>query len=380
MDVPLLDLAGQHAALHEKLMAAFERVLQSQRFILGPEVERLEGRVAAYCRTRFAIGVSSGTDALLVAFMALGLRPGDEVITTPYSFQASAGAIVRAGATPVFVDIDRATFNIDPHRIETAVSERTRAVMPVHLFGQCADMEPILKLAERHHLTVVEDAAQAIGAEYGDGLRAGSLGHVACLSFYPTKNLGALGEAGMVLTSDEALAERIRTLRVHGAQRTYHHTAVGGNFRLDALQAASLNVKLDYLDAWTAERQENAARYEAIARASVPLGENGIQLPVSALEGSGLRHHHTYNQFVIRAHRRDDLRAHLTAKGIGTEIYYPVPLHLQECFRSLGYRPGDFPEAERAARESLALPVFPGLGEVRQRVVMQAIRDFYAGA
>jgi dTDP-4-amino-4,6-dideoxygalactose transaminase len=353
MKVPLLDLTAQYAGIRDEVRRAMDEVCDSQQFILGPQVERLERAVAEYCRCAHGIGVSSGTDALLVALMALDIKAGDEVITTPYTFFATAGTIARLGARPVFVDIEPDTYNINPALIERAITPRTKAILPVHLYGQCADMDAILRFG----LPVIEDAAQAIGAEY-KGRRAGSMGVAGCLSFFPTKNLGGFGDAGMVVTSDAALAERVRVLRVHGMQPKYYHRLVGGNFRLDALQAAVLNVKLKHLDEWTRRRQANAAFYSA-----------RITGPVAV-------HHHIYNQYVIRSKQRDRLRARLTSAGIGTEIYYPVPLHLQECFAYLGYRAGDFPEAEAAARETLALPVYPELTREQLEYVAAAIRGF----
>ena len=375
MKVPALDIKAQHDPIRADILAALERVLDSQQFILGPEVERLETRVAEYSRSRFGVGVSSGTDALLVALMALGVGSGDEVVTTPFSFFATAGTIARLGARPVFVDIDPVTFNIDVRQVESRFTSRTKAVLPVHLFGQCAEMKPLLELCGRLGVPVVEDAAQAIGAEYGDGRRAGSMGVMGCFSFYPSKNLGALGDAGMVVTSDEALLERLRTLRAHGAKPKYFHRFIGGNFRLDALQAAALNVKFDYLDRWTRARQEKAARFDALFAAK-DLGD-AVSLPRAVHASSGLAHHHIFNQYVVRARERDRLKDSLRERGVATEIYYPRALHLQECFLYLGHREGDFPEAERAARDSLALPLYPEITEEQQAYVVSAVADFY---
>jgi dTDP-4-amino-4,6-dideoxygalactose transaminase len=374
----LLDLRVHHEPIHAEIMAALDRVVRSQVFILGPEVEALERELAEFCGSEFAVGVSSGTDALLLALMALGISPGDEVVTTAYSFFATAGVVTRLGARPVFVDIDPLTYNIDPSRIEPAISPRTRAIVPVHLYGQCADMGPLLKIAEKYRVAVVEDAAQAIGAEYTDGRRAGVMGDAGCFSFYPSKNLGAVGDAGMVTTNDGALAERLRILRVHGAQSKYHHRVVGGNFRLDAIQAAALRVKLHYLDKWTAARQAHAETYGRLFSEQDLLADSSVVLPVTPYRSLGRRWHHIYHQYVIRARRRDDLRAFLAERGVGTEVYYPVPFHLQECFRNLGYRAGEFPEAERAARETLALPIYPELTESQQAYVVEQIREFYA--
>lgn len=369
MPVPLLDLKAQYATIRDETRAAMDRVAESQYFILGPEVKALEEEVAAYSQCRFGIGVSSGTDALLVALMALGLQPGDEIITTPYTFFATAGCIDRVGAKAVFVDIDPATYNMDPARIEAAVSSRTRAIMPVHLYGQMADMDPIMAVAERHSLPVIEDAAQAIGSEY-KGCRAGSIGHMGCFSFFPSKNLGGFGDGGMVVTNDPALAEQLTLLRGHGAKPKYYHKVVGGNFRLDALQAAVLRVKLPHLDEWTAGRQRNAATYRRLfAKAGL---DQVIGLPT---EMPHVRH--IYNQFIIRCPQRDGLMAHLKQQGIGHEIYYPVPMHLQECFADLGYHQGDFPRSEAAANETLAIPIYPELTEAMQQSVVAAIAQFY---
>lgn len=355
--IPLLDLKAQYSSIRDEVRDAIDRVMESQHFIMGPEVEAFEREVAEYCQCRYAVGVSSGTDALLVVLMALGLRPGDEVITSAYSFLATAGTIARLGATPVFVDIDRDTFNIDPAGIERKITAKTRAIMPVHLFGQMADMDEILRIASRHQLPVIEDAAQAIGAEAG-GRRAGSMGHAGCFSFYPTKNLGGAGDGGMVTTSNEDLAERLKMLRDHGFKKRYFCEILGGNFRLDAIQAAVLRVKLRHLDLWTTARQRHAAEYRMCMPAGVGLPD----------EKPG---RHVYNQFVIRHSRRDALMEHLKEQGIGCEVYYPVPLHLQKCFETLGHRTGEFPVSEQASRESLALPIYPELtAEMIQRVAL----------
>lgn len=377
MGVPLLDLKAHHEPLHQEIMAALEQTFRSQAFILGPEVGKLEERVAAYCQTTYGIGVSSGTDALLVALMALGIGPGDEVITPPYSFFATAGAVVRLGAKPVLVDIDPVTYNLDPTKIKPALTAKSKAIIPVHLYGQCADMAPIMDVAKQHNLSVIEDAAQAIGSEYGDGRRACSIGTIGCLSFFPSKNLGCLGDGGMAVTNDPDLAERMRVLRVHGSKPKYYHKQIGGNFRLDTIQAAVLNVKLKYLDGWTKRRQENATRYETLFKQS-GLTQNGkVKLPEPVYRNSSTKHYHIYNQFVLRVEQRDALMAHLKQKGIGAEIYYPVPFHLQECFLSLGYREGDFPESERAAKETVAIPIYPELTAQQQTEVVEAITAFY---
>jgi dTDP-4-amino-4,6-dideoxygalactose transaminase len=377
MGVPLLDLKAHHEPLHKEVMAALEQTFLSQAFILGPEVVKLEERVASYCQTSYGIGVSSGTDALLIALMAIGVGPGDEVVTTPYSFFATAGAVARLGAKPVLVDIDPQTYNIDPSKAGRAITSKTKAIIPVHLYGQCADMAPILDLAQRHNLKVIEDAAQAIGSEYRDGRRAGSMGTVGCLSFFPSKNLGALGDGGMVVTNDQELAERIKVLRVHGSKPKYYHKMIGGNFRLDSIQAAVLNVKLNYLDHWTRRRQENAQRYETIFQQSGLVQIGNVRLPDPVYRDSGSKHYHIYNQFVLRVEKRDKLMAYLKEKGIGTEIYYPVPFHLQECFLYLGHKEGDFPESECAANETVAIPIYPELTAGQQAEVVEAMRRFY---
>ena len=380
--VPLLDLKAQYATIRDEIQDALDQVLESQRFILGPEVDALEREIADYSGCAHGIGVTSGSDALIAALMALDLKPGDEVITTPYTFFATAGAISRLGGRSVFVDIEPGTFNLDPELLEAAITERTRAIVPIHLFGQMADMDPIMAVARRHNLPVIEDAAQAIGAEY-HGRRAGSIGEMACFSFFPSKNLGAFGDAGMVTTNDAALADRLKLIRGHGAKPKYYHQIVGGNFRIDALQAAILRVKLRHLDDWTVGRQRNAARYRTLfagAGLVVPDGASapelaesrGVMLPVE------LPHvRHIYNQFVIRSGRRDALQQFLKERQIGTEIYYPVALHQQECFADLGYTAGDFPESERAAAESLAIPIYPELTDGMLETVVGAVAEFY---
>jgi dTDP-4-amino-4,6-dideoxygalactose transaminase len=378
MGVPLLDLKAHHEPLQKQILDAVEQVFKSQAFILGPEVGKLEERVADYCQTKYGIGVTSGTDALLIALMAIGVGPGDEVITSPYSFFATAGVVARLGAKPVLVDIDPKTFNIDPSQNSQAITPKSKAIIPVHLYGQCADMAPIMELAKRHKLSVIEDAAQAIGSEYRDGRRACSMGTVGCLSFFPSKNLGCLGDGGMVVTNDADLAERIRILRVHGSQPKYYHKLIGGNFRIDTIQAAVLNVKLNYLDGWTKRRQENAVRYETLFQQSGLVQKGKVRLPEPVYRDKGIKHYHIYNQFVLRVERRDDLIAHLKQKGIGAEIYYPVPFHLQECFGYLGHKAGDFPESERAANETIAIPIYPELTMAQQTEVAEAIAAFYA--
>ena len=379
--VPLLDLQAQYRSIRDELREAMDRVADSQYFILGPEVEGLEREVAAYSQCQFAVGLSSGTDALLAALMAIDLKPGDEVITTPYTFFATAGAVARLGATPVFVDIDPVSYNIDPNRIADAISSRTRAIIPVHLYGQMAEMDPIMELAAARNLYVIEDAAQAIGAEY-KGRRAGSIGHYGCFSFFPSKNLGGFGDGGMITTNDQSLADKIKLLRNHGYRPKYYNAVVGGNFRLDAIQAAVLRVKLKYLDSWTAGRQNNADTYRKFFAASglpieLRLGDSnksGVVLPAELPD-----RRHIYNQFVIRNRRRNELVAHLKAQKIGTEIYYPVPMHLQECFADLGLKAGDFPESELAANETAALPIYPELTEDQISTVVSAIKGFLVG-
>ena len=356
--IPLLDLKAQYQTIRTEVREALDRVIESQRFILGPEVEALEQEVARYSQCKFGVGMSSGTDALLVALMALNLKPGDEVITSPYSFFATAGSIARLGAVPIFVDSDPRTFNIDASAVESRVSARTRAIIPVHLFGQMAEMDPIMAVSHRHGIPVIEDAAQAIGSEQR-GRRAGSLGSMGCFSFFPSKNLGGFGDGGMVTTNDEVLADRLRQLRNHGFRAKYYNEVLGGNFRLDEIQAAVLRVKLRYLDQWTGGRQRNAAVYrECLA------GCDTVELPFEVPDSR-----HIYNQFVIRSRNRKELMERLKEAEIGHEIYYPVALHLQECLRYLGHKEGEFPASELAATESLALPIYPELGEENVRTI-----------
>jgi dTDP-4-amino-4,6-dideoxygalactose transaminase len=373
MKVPLLDLKAQYSAIKTEVDAAVAEVIESQLFILGPKVEQCEREIATYSRCAHGIGVSSGSDALLACLMAEDIGPGDEVITTAYSFFATAGAISRVGARPVFVDIDPATYNLKPSHIASSITGRTRAIIPVHLYGQMAPMDEVMRVAERHGLVVIEDAAQAIGAEDGDR-RAGSIGHYGCLSFFPSKNLGAAGDGGMIVTNDPRRAEKLRWLRNHGAKPKYHHQLVGGNFRLDALQAAVVSAKLPHLDDWTAARQQNAQRYKQLfadaGLAGARDGSLAIGLPAM------LTDRHIFNQYVIRVSRRDELQAALKLKGVGTEVYYPVPLHLQACFAHLGHAAGAFPESERAAKETLALPVYPELSDSQARYVVECIRDW----
>jgi dTDP-4-amino-4,6-dideoxygalactose transaminase len=367
MAVPLLDLEAQYRPLRDELLAAVARVCDSHQFIMGPDVAALERELAAALQAGEAIAVSSGTDAILAALMALGIGPGDEVITSTYSFFATAGCIMRVGATPVLVDINPVTYNLDPSAVQAALTPRTRAIMPVHLYGLCADMDPILAAASKAGVAVVEDACQAIGATY-HGRQAGSMGTAGCFSFFPSKNLGAFGDAGLVTTTDARLAHEIRLMRNHGAEPKYLHQRIGGNFRMDSLQAAVLRVKLPHLPRWTAMRQANAARYEALFAAA------GLASLVSRpVIPPG--HGHIFNQYVVRLPERDRVRAFLADRGIGTEIYYPVPFHLQECFASLGHARGDFPHAEAAADSSLALPIYGELTSAQQEAVVGAIRD-----
>jgi len=386
MQVPLLDLRPQYRPLQAEIEAVIARVCADQHFILGPAVKELEAAVASYSQCRFGIGVSSGTDALLLALMALGIGAGDGVITSPFTFFATAGTIARSGARPLFCDIDPASFNLSAAAVESFIAKEcekrdgdlvhrgsgvaVRALMPVHLYGQITEMEPLVLSARAHGLKIIEDAAQAIGAADARGTRAGAFGDVGCLSFFPTKNLGAFGDAGMCVTNDAALAERMEILRVHGGKPKYYHQFIGGNFRIDELQAAVLNVKLPHLDGWTTDRQRNAAYYDSAFERS-QLGE-AVRTPHSSL---AVRH--IYNQYVLRVQDRDALRQHLSARGVGTEIYYPVPLHLQPCFAYLRGKAGDFPQAERAAAEVLALPIYPELTEAQLQYVVDSVAAFY---
>ena len=385
--VPLLDLKAQFAQIRAEVMPAIDQVCAGQHFILGEHVRALEEEVAHYCGASAGVGVSSGTDALLLALMALHIAAGDEVITSPFTFFATAGTIARTGARPVFCDIDPLTYNLSPdavqafiddhcvtqgqHLVNRATGGRVKALMPVHLYGQSADMDPLMAIARRHSLKVIEDAAQAIGTRYKNSARAGTIGDVGCFSFFPSKNLGAFGDAGLCTTNDIELAERMRVLRVHGGKPKYFHALIGGNFRIDELQAAVLRVKLKYLDGWTEARQRNAAYYD-IAFAGAGLGAK-LRTPLAI---AGYRH--IFNQYIVRAQSRDALRARLTERGIGSEIYYPVPLHLQQCFAYLNYRAGDFPQSEQAAAQTLALPIYPELEQGQLAHVVATIADFYA--
>jgi len=368
--VALLDIPASYPEILNDVEDEVAEVMRSGYFVLGPRVAELEKQGAEYCQARYALGVSSGTDALILALMAAGIGPGDEVITTPYTFFATVGSIVRLGAKPVFVDIDEATFNIDPAAIEAAITSNTRAIIPVHLYGQCADMDPILEIAERHNLVVIEDAAQAIGSEYKNR-RAGSFGRFGCFSFFPTKNLGGFGDGGMLTAATEDDLDLLTTLRVHGSKPKYYHKLVGGNFRLDALQAAVILAKIKHLPAWTERRRENAVRYWRLFEEAGLAGQ--VQLPREVFSG------HTYNQFVIRAGaHRDALREHLAKNKVATEIYYPLPLHLQECFKALGHKAGDFPKSERAAEETIALPISQEVTPRQQEYVVETIGRFFA--
>jgi dTDP-4-amino-4,6-dideoxygalactose transaminase len=375
MQVPLLDLKAQHQAIKTEVEAAVREVIESQHFILGPKVEECESAIARYCECSHAIGVSSGSDALLACLMVENIGPGDEVITTTYTFFATAGAIARVGATPVFVDIDPMTYNLDTTQIASRVTKRTRAIIPVHLYGQMADMAAVMQIADQHGLVVIEDAAQAIGAKH-QGKQAGSIGHYGCYSFFPSKNLGAAGDAGMVVTNDAQRAEKLRILRGHGSKPKYHHKVIGGNFRLDAIQAAIVSVKLPHLDNWTAKRQRNAKRYDQLfteaGLASAPYGSSPVTLPTVAMD------RHIFNQYVIRVSDRDQLQSALKDRGVGTEVYYPIPMHLQECFAYLGSGTCAFPESERAAKETLALPIYPELTDVQAEYVVETVREFFA--
>ena len=373
MNVPLLDLKSQYATIKPEIDAAVAAVFESQYFINGPDVKACEEEIAAYSQSVAGCGVSSGTDALVLSLMVEGIGHGDEVISVPYTFFATTGSIARVGATPVFVDIDPVTFNIDVAQIEAKITERTKAIIPVHLYGQTANMPAIMEIARKHNLIVIEDGAQAIGSEF-EGQRAGSFGDYGTFSFFPSKNLGGAGDGGMVVTQSEERAEQLAIFRNHGSQPKYYHKHVGGNFRLDALQAAVVRVKLKHLDGWTAGRQSNAKRYDHLF-ADSGLCEQQVELPAPA--PSGCRH--IYNQYVIRVEQRDALRQHLADHQVGTEVYYPVPMHQQECFAYLGHKKGDFPESERAAEGTLALPVYPEVSDEQAAYVVDTIKQFCGG-
>lgn len=370
-EVRLLDITASYHQVLNEVEKEMAETIRSGYFILGPKVSRLEERMADYCQTKYAVGVSSGTDALLIALMSLGIGPGDEVITSPYTFFATAGSIVRAGAKPVFTDINDITFNIKPEHIERCITPNTKAIIPVHLYGQCADMDPILQIAEKKGLAVIEDAAQAIGSEY-KGKPAGSMGEMGCFSFFPAKNLGGFGDGGLVTTNSKEIYEKLKIVRVHGSDPKYYHKVMGGNFRLDALQADVVSAKLNFLEDWTEKRRKNAQNYHQLFKDSAltPF----VQLPPEVFP------RHVYNQYVIRVgNRRDELRVFLNDKRIGCEIYYPVPLHLQDCFNSLGYKSGDFPESEKAAGETLALPISHEVSRAQQEYVVAMIQQFFLG-
>jgi len=362
-----LDLKAQYATIRDEILAAVSEGLESQRCIGGPKVAELEDKIAALCECKFAVGASSGTDAIMNSLMSLDIRPGDEIITTPFTFFSTVGCIARVGAKIVFADIDPKTYNIDPSGVKAAVSDKTKAIMPVHLFGQMADMDPIMAVAEEHNLAVIEDAAQSISSTY-KGRKAGSIGTVGCFSFFPSKNLGGIGDGGMVVTNDKELYNRLFIMRNHGSKPKYYHRWVGGNFRLDPIQAAALLVKLPHLDEWSEKRRENAAYYDKKFASTV------VQTPYIRPECVTI-----YNQYVIRVPRRDEVVAHLKANNIGCEIYYPVPMHLQECFSYLGYKDGDFPAAEKAAREVMAIPIYPELTDKMKDCVVETILSFLEG-
>jgi dTDP-4-amino-4,6-dideoxygalactose transaminase len=384
MKVPLLDLKPQYKLLKKELDDTLIRIAESQYFILGPEVEKMEKSLSEFLNCNFAIGVSSGTDALLIALMAIDIKPGDEIIVPTYSFFATAGVVSRLNAVPVFTDIDPVTFNIEPNDIEKRITSKTRAIIPVHLYGQSCDMDAVLNIAKKHNLKVIEDAAQAISTQYKDERFVGSIGDIGCYSFFPSKNLGCFGDGGLVVTNDKSLAEKLKILRVHGGQYKYYHKIIGGNFRLDALQAAVINVKLPHLNKWSQARRNNAQLYcklfieEGLSEEEGKLNfddKNKVLLP-KAVYKSATNNYHIYNQFVIRVEKRDELKEYLLQNEIGTEIYYPVPFHLQECFADLGYKKGDFPIAEKAADTCLALPVYPELTKEQVNYIVQKIKEF----
>jgi len=389
MKVPLLDLKPQYLSLKKELDDAILRVAESQYFILGPEVEKMEKEFREYLKCKYAVGVSSGTDALLLALMAIDIQPGDEVIVPTYSFFATAGVVSRMNATPVFTDIDPVTFNIDPEDIKKKITPKTKAIIPVHLYGQSADMDPIMKIAKEKNIFVIEDAAQAIGTEYKDGKCVGTIGDIGCFSFFPSKNLGGYGDGGLVTTNDDDLAYKLRIKRVHGGEQKYYHKVIGGNFRIDALQAAVLRVKLPHLDKWSEKRRVNADYYNELfikAGLAEETGKtsfddiNKVLLPKAVYKNlPNVKNYHIYNQYIIRTQNRDELKKHLTENEIGNEIYYPVPFHLQDCFANLNHKKGNFPEAEKACNTSLALPVFPELTKEQQEFVVQKIKEFIQG-
>lgn len=385
MKVPLLDLKAQYKTIKKELDDALIRVAESQYFILGPEVESLEKEMCDYLGCTASIGVSSGTDALLVALMGIDLQPGDEVILPTYSFFATAGVVSRLNAKPVFCDVDPVTFNIDPSKIEELITKKTKAITPVHLYGQSADMDPIMEIAKKHNLAVIEDAAQSIGTQYKDGRNTGTIGEIGCFSFFPSKNLGGFGDGGLVSAMDAELAEKIRILRVHGGKPKYYHRIIGGNFRLDAIQAAVIRVKFPHLDSWSKQRQMNADLYTSLfVDKGLATGEGEIEfneaervlLPKAVYKSADIPRYHIYNQYVIRVEKRDELRDYLKEKEIGTEIYYPVPFHMQDCFQYIGNKKGDFPVAEFCAEKSIALPIYPELSNDQIEYVVDCIKEF----
>src|SRR3990172_12194957 len=387
MKVPLLDLKPQYNSLKKELNEALLRVAESQYFILGPEVEKMEKDFCSYLKCEHATGVSSGTDALLVALMAIDIQPGDEVIVPSYSFFATAGVVARLNAKPVFTDVDPVSFNINPADFEKKISSKTKAVIPVHLYGQSCDMDAVMEIARKNNIKVIEDAAQAIGVQYKDGRYVGTIGDIGCFSFFPSKNLGCFGDGGLVTTNDNKLGEKLRILRVHGGEPKYYHKIIGGNFRLDALQAAILSVKLPHLDSWSEKRRANAETYTKIFVDRGLAAEEGktsfddknkVLLPKAVYKNkaAAVKNYHIYNQYIIRVEKRDDLRKYLAEKEIGTEIYYPVPFHMQECFAYLGNKPGDFPFAEQAANTSIALPIYPELSIEQLTFVVDTITEF----
>jgi len=390
MRVPLLDLKPQYLSLKKELDEAVLRVAESQYFILGPEVQKMEEEFCSYLKCKHAIGVSSGTDALLLALMAINIKPGDEVIVPTYSFFATAGVVSRLNGVPVLTDIDPVTYNLDPDDVKRKVTPKTKAIIPVHLYGQCADMQPVMEIAKKHNLKVIEDGAQAIGAEYKDGKCAGTIGDIGCFSFFPSKNLGCYGDGGLVVTNNNELAHSLRIKRVHGGEPKYYHKVIGGNFRLDALQAAVLRVKLPHLNSWSEKRRENTEKYNSFfieAGLAEETGKinfddnNKILLPKAIYKDiNELKNYHIYNQYIIRVQERDSLRDFLLKNEIGCEIYYPVPFHQQECFADLGYNDGDFPISETAGATTLALPIYPELSTGQQQFVVDKIKEFITGA
>lgn len=389
MKVPLLDLKAQYKTIKKEIDETLIKVAESQYFILGPEVTKLEKNMCDYLGCKYAIGVSSGTDALLIALMAIDIKPGDEVIVPTYSFFATAGVVARLNAVPVFTDVDPVTFNILPSDIEKKITSKTKAIIPVHLYGQSADMEPVMAIAKKYNLSVIEDGAQAIGVQYKDGKMVGTIGTIGCFSFFPSKNLGGFGDGGLVVTNDDTLGEKLRIMRVHGGKPKYYHKIIGGNFRIDEIQAAVLNVKLPHLDTWSAKRRENAALYTklfieaGLAEAEGKLtfdSKNPVLLPKAVYKETGHKNYHIYNQYVIRVERRDALRKFLTEKEIGTEIYYPVPFHRQECFAYLNAVDTDYPFSNCAAQDTVALPIYPELTTEQIKFVVDSIKEFQATA